>query len=214
MSDDRFTAAVAAEVLAASGRRHELLQSIVEVARAIFLAEAASIAMLDEAADQFVFEALAGRGEDMAGARFKAGQGVAGAVAQSGEALIIDDLSGDPRFARSVAERTGYVPSAMMVAPLLRGERTLGVLSVLDRGDTGRSGLQELGLLSAFADQAALALEMGEAAQRASALVEGAEDAQVAAVGRLVRRLEAADVERREAGNRLLAALDDLLAGS
>lgn len=213
MSRDDFNAAVAAEVLAASGRRRELLQSIVGVARAIFLARAASVAVLDEAAGQFVFEAMVGEGEELVGARFQAGQGIAGAVAQSGEPVIVDDLSSDPRFARDVAARTGYVPEAMMVAPLLRGERTLGVLSVLDRGGTGRSGLEELGLLVAFADQVAIALEMGEAARRASALVEGSEDDRLAAVGRVVRRLESSDDERREAGVRLLAALDQLLGG-
>ena len=208
---DPFAAAVAAEVLAASGTRDELLRSVVGVARAIFLAEAATIALLDEERGEFVFEAVAGRGAEITGTRFSAGQGIAGAVAQSGEPVIIDDLSRDPRFARDVAERTGYVPERIMVAPLLRGERTLGTLSVLDRGDTGRSGLQELGLLSAFADQAALAVELGDASARARRLVDGAADDDLIAVAALARRLGAADPRRREAVSRLLAALERLV---
>ena len=60
--------------------------------------------------------------------------------------MVVDDLTNDPRFARGVAEESGYVPTAMMVAPLLGEEDTLGVLSVLDRGRTGRTSLEELNL--------------------------------------------------------------------
>jgi GAF domain-containing protein len=104
----QFEAAVAAELLAAAEARSELLQSIVEVARAIFLAQAASIALLDASARDFAFEAVAGQGAgSLIGTRFPAGQGVAGTVAQTGEPVIIVDLAGDPRFARDVAGDDG-----------------------------------------------------------------------------------------------------------
>ena len=213
MSDaDRFQAAIAADVLAASSARAALLQSIVEVARAIFVARAASIALLDEGAGDFAFEAVAGEGAgSLVGARFPAGQGIAGTVAQTGEPMIIDDLSQDPRFARDLAADTGYVPRAMMVAPLLSGERTLGVLSVLDRGASGRATLQELDLLVHFAGQAALALDAGEAARRAAALLEEGADDELGAVATLARRVEGLSGERREAGLALLKALGTLL---
>jgi GAF domain-containing protein len=211
-SPDRPQIGVAGHVLAAAAARTELLRSIAEVARAIFLAHATSIAMLDPSTGDFVFEAVAGQGADsLIGARFPAGEGIAGAVAQTGEPAIIDDLSRDPRFAREVAAETGYVPQAMMVAPLLRDERTLGVLSVLDRGTTGRSTLQELELLVQFAGQAALALDMGEAARRAAALLQDDPDDELAAVSALARRLETLSGDRREAGLALVAALDVLL---
>jgi GAF domain-containing protein len=211
---DPFSAAVAAEVLAAAAARRELLQSIVEVARAIFGAKAASVAVLDEAAGDFVFEAVAGAGEgDLVGTHFRAGQGLAGAAAATGEPMVIDDLRADRRFARDVAEDTGYVPDAMMVAPLLRGERTLGVLSVLDRQRL-RPGLDDLHLLEAFAGQAAQALELSDAARRAAALLEGDGERpeELAAVAPALRRLLATeDPERRAAGLALLGALDGLL---
>lgn len=207
----RFQAAVAAELLAAAAARTELLESIVRVARAIFLAQAASIALLDDASQDFVFEAVAGQGADrLVGMRFPAGQGVAGTVAQTGEPVIIDDLARDPRFARDVASDTGYVPQAMMVAPLERGERTLGVLSVLDRGRTGRTALQELELLVAFATQAALAVDVGESAQHAAALIEQA-PAQLGLVAHLAQRLDGLPPGRRDAGLRLLADLHTLI---
>ncbi|SCE47877.1 GAF domain-containing protein [Streptomyces sp. Termitarium-T10T-6] len=113
--------------------RSELLQSVVDVARAIFGAEASSVFLLDEEADELVFQAVSGQGEEfLVGRRFPAGRGIAGWVATSGEPMVVDDLSADPSFDRSLAESTAYVPNALMAAPLISDARILGVLEVLD----------------------------------------------------------------------------------
>ena len=62
MSDLR--AAVAAGVFGADEAYRSLLQSTVEVARAIFHAKASSVFLLDEETDELVFEAVAGEGAD------------------------------------------------------------------------------------------------------------------------------------------------------
>lgn len=188
--------------------RRALLQSIADVARAIFLSQAASIAVLDAESGHFRFEAVSGVGaERLLGTSFPLGQGIAGTVAQTGEPVVVDDLTNDPRFARGVAEESGYVPQAMMVAPLLGDEDTLGVLSVLDRGRTGRTSLEELNLLGAFAEQAALALALGESAEQAAALGAG----ERARVTRLATRIDTLSGPRRDAVVQLLDALETLL---
>src|SRR5262249_24176192 len=73
----------------------------------------------------------------------------------------------DPRFARDVAERTGYVPKGLMAVPLLHDERALGVLQVLDRPSKSRFSLEEMELLGLFGTQAAVALDLLRAARRA-----------------------------------------------
>jgi GAF domain-containing protein len=125
--------------------------------------------------------------------------------------MIVDDLTRDPRFARAIAEDSGYVPTAMMLAPLLHGERTLGVLSVLDRGRTDRATLQELELLVSFADQAAVAVNLEAAAQRAAGVLEGETGDDAGAVARLAGAVGALEGERREAALRLVTALADVL---
>lgn len=56
-----------------------LLQSVVEVARSVFGAAAASVFLLDEETDELVFEAVAGEGEEhLVGTRFPSGTGLAG----------------------------------------------------------------------------------------------------------------------------------------
>jgi GAF domain-containing protein len=137
----------------------ELLQSVVDVARAIFGAQASSVFLLDEEAGELVFQAVSGRGEEfLVGRRFPAGRGIAGWVAVSGEPIVVDDLAGNTAFDRSLAQSTEYVPDAMMAAPLVHGDQVLGVLEVLDPAPQARSSLPELDLLSLFARQAATAL--------------------------------------------------------
>nr|WP_236654596.1 GAF domain-containing protein [Streptacidiphilus anmyonensis] len=139
----------------------ELLQSVVNVARAIFAAEAGSILLLDRATDELVFRAVSGQGQDfLVGRRFPAGQGIAGWVAASGEPLIVDDLRRNTAFDRLLAESTRYVPDALMAAPLIHGAEVLGVLEVLDPAPAARASLPELDLLSLFARQAATALQV------------------------------------------------------
>ncbi len=51
---------------------------MVDVARAIFGAEASSVFLLDEEADELVFQAVSGQGEEfLVGRRFPAGRGIA-----------------------------------------------------------------------------------------------------------------------------------------
>lgn len=136
-----------------------LLQSGVDVARAIFAAAASSVFLLDEQAGELVFQAVSGEGQDfLVGTRFPAHRGIAGWVAASGQAMIADDLTAMPSFARDLAESTRYVPSALMAAPLLSEQRVLGVLEVLDPTPRSRADLSDLDLLALFAHQAAIAL--------------------------------------------------------
>jgi len=80
-TDRRLHDAVAAGVLADDASHRALLAAIVQVARAIFHARAASVLLLDEAAGELVFEAVVGEGEDdLVGRRFPAGTGIAGGL--------------------------------------------------------------------------------------------------------------------------------------
>jgi GAF domain-containing protein len=207
---DELRSAVAAGVFGTEHDYRGLLQSVVEVARAIFRAKAASIFLLDEAADELVFEAVAGEGaESLVGRRFPSSTGIAGFVLVSRQPLVIEDVLEDPRFSRDTAESTGFVPKGLMAVPLLHEERALGVLEVLDRPSDARFTLAEMDLLGLFANQAAIALDLFQRARRAQATLS--DQGELAVVARLAQKLE----ERREEGAveafELLAALDRLL---
>jgi GAF domain-containing protein len=209
--DPRFAAA--AGLVPAEHEHRALLQSIVETARAIFGAGAASIFLHDEETDELVFEAVAGESAGtLVGTRLPSGTGIAGWVLVTRQPLVLSDLESDPRFARDVAERTGYVPQALMAAPLLYDERALGVLQVLDPRHEGAFTLAEMDLLGLFASQAAIALDFLRRGRRARALVEGG-GGDAAAVAALARALEELEPERNAAAVQLLQALAVLLRG-
>jgi GAF domain-containing protein len=208
MPEGDLRAAVAAGVLGAEELYSQLLRSVVEVARAIFGAKASSVFLLDEAADELVFAAVAGEGEEhLVGTRIPSSTGIAGWVLVTRQPLVLEDLQNDPRFARDVAEATGYVPSGLMAVPLLHEERALGVLQVLDRPKRSRFTLQEMELLGLFGNQAAIALDLLQRAREARAVLQ--EDESV--VARLAEAVSALPDEKREAGLKLLASLESVL---
>ncbi len=85
MSEDRLRAAVSAGVLSSDSAYRALLQSIVDVARAIFAAKASSITLLDEETDELVFEAVAGEGSDtLVGTRMPSSTGIANGSSRVG----------------------------------------------------------------------------------------------------------------------------------
>ena len=211
MADDDLRAAVAAGVIGAEEAHRALLRSIVDVARAIFNSKASSIFLLDETTDELVFEAVSGEGEEhLVGMRIPSGTGIAGWVVSTRQPLVIDDLQNDPRWSREAGEKTGYVPNSMMSVPLLHEDRALGVLQVLDR-QKSRFTLQQMDLLGLFANQAAIALDLLQRARRAKRAVDRT-DGQVGAVARIAEAMDALPEERRDAGVRLLTALEEVLA--
>lgn len=134
-----------------------LLEAVTRTARELFGAQACSLALLTDDESELVYTTAAGAGaDDVTGMRLPSGRGIAGWVVMSGQPVAIADLSADPRFARDVAEQTGYVPTSLLAVPVTADDRVLGVLTLLDR-DEGRAGAeQDMALLALFAEQTAL----------------------------------------------------------
>ena len=208
---DELRAAVAAGVLGSEDQYRALLQSVVDVARAIFKAKAASILLLDTETDELVFEAAADEAsESLIGKRFPSSTGIAGWVLVTRQPLVVEELADDPRFAREAAESTGFVPKGLMAVPLLHEDRTLGVLEVLDRPQKAAFTLAEMELLGLFANEAAIALDLLQRAREARSVLE-TEGGESEAVARFVELLADAEPERKEAALQLLDAVEKLL---
>jgi GAF domain-containing protein len=182
-----------------------VLRSIVEATVVLFDAEASSIALLDPVTDQLVIRVAAGTaGEGAVGLAFPSSEGIAGYVFTSGQPLAVSDVAADPRFDRSTAESTGYVPRSILAVPLLDESGTIGVLEVLDRRGEGGFGLRDLELASVFARQATVAIRASRVERDVSELVrlvlariaaspEADAEALDAAVAEITRGLERDD---------------------
>jgi len=194
-----------------------LLQSIVEVARSVFSAAAASVFLLDDETDELVFEAVAGEGEDtLVGTRFPSDTGLAGWVVMSGQPLLVDDVNESPQFARDAAESTGYVPNSIMAAPLIRNGECIGVLSVLDRGSRPRGDMSDVDLIGMLATEVALGLDLLTRLRWRSgedgAASPGPSNDDLNVLRRVAQRLPLASEPVASTVSRLLATADDLLA--
>jgi len=150
-------AAVASRLRSDSEAR--LLQSILDTAVILFRAEAASLALTSRDGLSLEFALASGsKGQGVIGRTIGMGEGIAGYVSQTGQPIALASPEEDPRFGRTIAEQTGYVPRSIMAVPLLTMDRTVGVIEVLDRRDGHFTGA-DLELASAFARQAAIAVD-------------------------------------------------------
>lgn len=137
----------------------EILSSVVALGRAMFGAAACSLALLEPDEESLVFRAADGAGAgEVVGLRLPVSRGIAGWVVSSGQPIVVHEVRADPRFARDVAESTGYVPTSIMAMPLETPRALLGVIEVLDR--THADGRDDLELLALLAAQAARAVEL------------------------------------------------------
>ena len=206
-------AAVSIAVAYTDGEQRELLQSIVDVARALLGARASSIFLLDEAAGELVFEAVSGEGSQaLIGRRMPAYRGIAGWVVRSGEPMIVEDAATSAHFARDVAESSGYVPTTVVAVPLLHDGRVLGVLEVLDRSTTPEVALDDLALLDMFAHQAAISLRIVQR-NRAAGRVLTHGDPELVDIVSVIHALDRLDARRRQAGLALISSLREVLGG-
>jgi Protein kinase domain/GAF domain len=137
-----------------------LIEAVVRTAAGVFEAAAASIALIDRTTRELVYQAAWGAGaKEIVGVRLAPGTGISGAVIETGESVAVPECRTDPRFAKQIAAGTGYVPNTMVVVPLKRGPRAVGVLSVLDRRDGGAYGPADVTRAELFAELALAALD-------------------------------------------------------
>ena len=148
------------EVSRALMREHnlaDLLRLIAEGTSQVMAAERSSIYLVDP--DRNELYTFVAQGLEIREIRVPIGTGLSGHVAQTGETLNIADAYEDPRFDKGWDLRTGFRTRTVLCTPLLAqtGE-IIGVLQVLNKKD-GRFTAYDAQLLSAFASQAATAVE-------------------------------------------------------
>ncbi|MEK6606831.1 MAG: GAF domain-containing protein [Myxococcota bacterium] len=135
--------------------------------------EELAILILDETRNELVVRATWGfpKDEGIEGMVFSPGEGISGAVARSGQWLLIPDTSVDERYLhyKGCHRQDG----SFLCMPLAAEDRVIGLLNVLrPRADAFTDG--EIQLLASVASQAALAIanaQMFEALRR-GALVD------------------------------------------
>lgn len=192
-----------------------LLRTIVDATVGIFAAEAASIALLDEASGDLRFVVAAGaQGQPVVGMTIGPSQGIAGYVFSTGESIAIVDPAQDPRFGRYVADQTGYVPRSLLAVPLIDAGQALGVLEVIDKRE-GPFTMQDVETAALFARQAATAIRVSGRARELRSLLTDVlrsggtvDDDGPANASAAVAELVSAATRRRSGDDRFWAFVD------
>lgn len=132
----RLAAVGAAGVIGAPTEHQALLEGLVRTAMHVLGARAGSLYLIDEGADELIFEVAFGeKAAPLRGQRIPIGQGIAGWVAATGQALAVADVQQDPRWASEIGRTVGYAPRTMLAMPLLLHDEVTGVLQLLDKED-------------------------------------------------------------------------------
>lgn len=136
-----------------------LLTRIMENAVEILNCEAGSLLLLDEQTGESVFEVAIGPvGSNLKGQRLPPGVGLVGKAVKTKNAIIQNDVkTSDDWF--NADEKTGFTTKDLMVVPLIVKDEVIGVLEILNKKDLSPFNSKDQDLLTAFAGQAAIAIE-------------------------------------------------------
>ena len=85
--------------------------------------------------------------------------------------MAVSNARNDPRQARDIAERVGYVPDSLLCVPLIYEDEVIGVLELLDKQGAPSFSAADMEALGLFAGQAAIAIEQSRIYRDLSALV-------------------------------------------
>ncbi len=137
-----------------------LLQNILQSAVDILNCEAGSLLLLDEATDELVFRVTVGPvATNLVNVRLPSGSGLVGKAVQSKAPVIVNDVQQSAEWFAKTDKETGFITRALLVVPLLLKDTVLGVVEVINKKDGSPFRTDEQELLTAFASQAAVALE-------------------------------------------------------
>ncbi|MGQ9630848.1 MAG: sigma-54 interaction domain-containing protein [bacterium] len=139
----------------------EVLTRIMQFATKIVGAEVSSLLLLNKRTNKLQFLVAVGETEDKIKeiGVMDVGVGIAGIVAKTGEPLSIADAKSDPRHYKEIDRQIGFETKSILCVPMkLRGE-VIGVVEVINKIDGDAFTHDDMILLIAFANQAAVAIE-------------------------------------------------------
>jgi signal transduction histidine kinase len=168
-----------------------LLRYILENAVTILNCEAGTLFLMDEPTGDLIFRVTVGPvASNLLGQRLPAGSGIVGRAVQLRAPVIENDAQRSATRYEGPDKQTGFISRSLLAVPMQIKDRVLGVIEVINRRDGLPFVEDDQNLLTAFAGQAAVAIENARLlALTDQELAERVEELQV--MGRIVRELNA-----------------------
>ena len=120
--------------------------------------EAGSIWLLDKGTNR-LYTIFNHGPADISGITIENGQGIAGVVTMSGEAVLNPDIEKDEHFNPGVDEESGFRTKSLICVPLKAPNGIIGCIEILNRRDGGLYDQEDLTLCETMASLAAVAME-------------------------------------------------------
>jgi signal transduction histidine kinase len=168
-----------------------LLQYILDNSVNILNCEAGTLFLMDEQTGDLIFQvAVSPVPVKLLGQRVPAGQGIVGRAVQLRAPVIENDAKRSNSHYEGTDKQTGYTSRSLLAVPMQFKDRVLGVIEVINRRDGLPFVKDDQNILTAFAGQAAVAIENARLlASTDQELTARVEELQV--MGRIVRELNA-----------------------
>jgi signal transduction histidine kinase len=147
-----------------------LLNRIIEAARDLSDAEAASILLYDGAAKELYFQAATNMDPLMRGLSVPM-DSIAGWIVLNRQAVRISDVNKDERYFKKIAKTVSFATKSIMGVPLITKDKVIGVLEVLNKQKDEFSEADE-DLLTVLGAQAAVAIENARLFQQSDLIAE------------------------------------------
>lgn len=137
-----------------------LLKNILESAVNILNTEAGSLFLVDEQTDELIFQVTVGPvASNLVGQRLPPGTGFVGKAVDTRQPVIVNDVQATQTWSSDTDKQTGFVTKAILVVPMEVKDRIIGIIEIINKRDGLPFGTDDQNLLSAFAGQAAVAIE-------------------------------------------------------
>jgi diguanylate cyclase (GGDEF)-like protein len=150
----------------ATESKGELCRNILETAAELVQASSGSLMLIDEGGRNLSIESVKGMNPRLAKSmNLTVGTGIAGKVAVSGEAMLVNDIEQDARV--GISNRSRFKTKSFISLPLKQEGTVIGVLNLSDKKDLTAFTQADLDLLSSVVGQASLALERADSKEKA-----------------------------------------------
>ncbi len=153
------------ELLMSAVEPERVVAVILEAATQLFEVEGCSLALLDDVRQQLAFVVMAGPAQ-VDEFRVALGQGIGGWVARTGEGVVCNDVSQDPRWFGGIDRQTRYTTRSILCAPLKQHNQIIGVIEALNTVRPEGFSDEDLQFLTALGGLAGTALVRTQAFAR------------------------------------------------
>lgn len=147
------------QALSSTFSLEDALTLVMERVNAMMKVEAGSLLLVDQEAQELVFQiALGEKADEVKPLRLKLGEGIPGRVAETGEPLLTTDVGDDFVHHTAFDISTDFLISSVLCVPMIARGEIIGVIEVMNKLE-GTFTEHDQSLLSSIASYAAVAID-------------------------------------------------------